>query len=622
MRETLVLALLLWVFLLTREVCAGNISFGNRLPGMTPYTRDLLTSTDANHLRPDLSLPVLNVRDHPYEAKGDGTTDDSAAVQAAIDAAEAASGGTVFFPPGTYDIKTTTLVVDADKVWLVGLGRGPSQIQYSGTGAAISIGTAGGTARNYCGITNLTLVNEGTARASGTIGIIQYSGQSLCLRDVWIISFEKGIFLDGNGGSTGYLVAPNLDNVRISGPTYGLYIGAPVTALSSRMLHIVGPGKTEAGTYGIYEESDCGQGNYFTDCTIETIETGILLGGNLQAGSGIRLESCTTGIAFTSNAVDNCSFHGIHAVTCTANFSAPPTGASGNHLQINGAWYSITDGTNGQTNQVWTSGATEHVSLSYTPGASGYLNFRKVGVGDILHLNYADRTTEVMAGLKVQNGATSAGYVDLYEDSDNGTNKVRLQSPAPTADVTISLPAAAGILPVSATSPISISAAGDISMTANPNSAAGYVASGVGQNSKVWKTNASGVPAWRDDATGGGTISGSGATVFNTTVTSTGVFQDLDLSATVGANTTLVFLEVKSSAAGIVAVKPKGYGGTFGENTNSVNTWSGDGCAGAAFEEANNYRYLIVVTDSSGVIQIGCNNGSSTLTVKVVAYIK
>jgi len=43
---------------------------------------------------------VFNVR--AYGAKGDGTTNDTAAVQAAINAANTAGGGTVYFPAGTY----------------------------------------------------------------------------------------------------------------------------------------------------------------------------------------------------------------------------------------------------------------------------------------------------------------------------------------------------------------------------------------------------------------------------------------------------------------------------------------------------------------------------------------
>ena len=50
------------------------------------------------------------------------------------------------------------------------------------------------------------------------------------------------------------------------------------------------------------------------------------------------------------------------------------------------------------------------------------------------------------AGVQLKNGASSAGFLEFFEDSDNGTNKVTLIGPASTADVTVTLPAAADTL--------------------------------------------------------------------------------------------------------------------------------------------------------------------------------
>jgi hypothetical protein len=62
---------------------------------------------------------VFNVKDSAYGAVGDGSTDDTAAINAAITAATA-SGGTVFFPAGTY--RVTSLITVQHDVNLVGAG--------------------------------------------------------------------------------------------------------------------------------------------------------------------------------------------------------------------------------------------------------------------------------------------------------------------------------------------------------------------------------------------------------------------------------------------------------------------------------------------------------------------
>ena len=54
------------------------------------------------------------------------------------------------------------------------------------------------------------------------------------------------------------------------------------------------------------------------------------------------------------------------------------------------------------------------------------------------------------AGVQLKNGATSAGFLEFFEDSDNGTNKVTLIGPASTADITLTLPSTAGTLATTA----------------------------------------------------------------------------------------------------------------------------------------------------------------------------
>ena len=54
------------------------------------------------------------------------------------------------------------------------------------------------------------------------------------------------------------------------------------------------------------------------------------------------------------------------------------------------------------------------------------------------------------AGMSVKNGATSSGFIEFFEDSDNGTNKVTLIGPSSTGDITLTLPSSAGTMATTA----------------------------------------------------------------------------------------------------------------------------------------------------------------------------
>jgi hypothetical protein len=78
---------------------------------------------------------VLQASVKDYGATGDGSTDDTSAIQAAIDAVSAAGGGNILIPAGTYMITTIT---PKDYVSLFGEGKDVTYLkQISGTNATM-----------------------------------------------------------------------------------------------------------------------------------------------------------------------------------------------------------------------------------------------------------------------------------------------------------------------------------------------------------------------------------------------------------------------------------------------------------------------------------------------------
>jgi hypothetical protein len=84
------------------------------------------------------STGTYNVKDIPYGAAGDGVQDDTAAIQAAIAAANAAGGGEVVFPVGTYVCAAPLDLKGMARVTLRGVGNpshlgGAAVLRFTGT---------------------------------------------------------------------------------------------------------------------------------------------------------------------------------------------------------------------------------------------------------------------------------------------------------------------------------------------------------------------------------------------------------------------------------------------------------------------------------------------------------
>jgi hypothetical protein len=137
-------------------------------------------------------LSAVNVRS--YGAKGDGVTDDRAALQAAITANDELN-----FPPGTYAISSALTVTTSNKR-IYGAGRGITTILNTGTGNALEVKSLGGVSPTILKISVSDLTIEGNTNSLS--GLYTY--------DVADSTFER--IESKSNGSHGILAEMNVDN--------------------------------------------------------------------------------------------------------------------------------------------------------------------------------------------------------------------------------------------------------------------------------------------------------------------------------------------------------------------------------------------------------------------------
>jgi hypothetical protein len=167
-----------------------TVNLSNTYAIGAPISKSPVEIVDARGSYTTLGARIGTIEQRVYDVKrygatGDGATDDRAAIQAAIDAAQASSGGTIYFPPGNYRV-TAQILVTKPTISLVGTGARASKITSASTADAIRVAIAVWTVEQAGRIAGLTIIGNANANAVG-VHISEATGFEL--DDVVVVGF-------------------------------------------------------------------------------------------------------------------------------------------------------------------------------------------------------------------------------------------------------------------------------------------------------------------------------------------------------------------------------------------------------------------------------------------------
>lgn len=245
-----------------------------------------------------------------FGAVGDGVTDDSTAIQNAIDAAHSYRGADIYFPGNRYFI-AEPLQVDHQGTWLVGRG-GPGTRRSQAQGSTRII-TRSGIVGITCnpdgthatlgyGFTNLHVLAESGAVGGG--GILVRNAEKTIVRDVTCSDYTSGFGfkIDGLSGNAHYA---EFQNYSGGDSQYGLHLtGTAPNRLLLNGGYFQGNGALpRPGSVGIYVER--GDTAKIFGPAIQGYETGIHIASPAAGHEihGLRSENNKIGVRF-SNTID------------------------------------------------------------------------------------------------------------------------------------------------------------------------------------------------------------------------------------------------------------------------------------------------------------------------------
>lgn len=339
----------------------------------TPPDNNTIKLNASNLLSaPSLLGPLwVNVKDPAYGAVGDGTADDTVAIQAAITAA--GNYGEVFFPTGSYKVTDQGSGFCLDISSISGLSligeTGNAAANPSATGGSATIFTSSASTKivkaepgalNHRGplVKNLRLEDRGSSATCFSLG------------DFNNFRFE-GVTFHGAGGS---ITSVGLSIVSPTDASYGLirdcqfhrlFEGLDTTGGVSVGFRLEGACYFETNTTNaILANLGAVSAQTLDGAKFEGNDTAGMIGVQIAAGAGDAIvnacsfEGCTTGVkllgpgspAYTGALVSSCSFVGSNATETGINIGANRQrdqiiGCRYSNLSVNISDSSPTDGT-------------------------------------------------------------------------------------------------------------------------------------------------------------------------------------------------------------------------------------------------------------------------------------